>query len=78
MKKEQSSNSTPKIKYALAEKYDKENKDKRESSEVVGGVQVFLLVSVFRVFFFHETLDSQRSLFLQLQLHAGSDAIWTW
>jgi co-chaperonin GroES (HSP10) len=27
MKKEQSSNSTPKIKYALAEKYDKESKD---------------------------------------------------
>ena len=30
MKKEQSSNSTPKIKYALAEKYDKENKDKNQ------------------------------------------------
>ena len=33
MKKEQSSNSTPKVKYALAEKYDKENKDaKRQRS----------------------------------------------
>jgi len=30
MKKEQSSNSTPKIKYALAEKYDKENKEKND------------------------------------------------
>ena len=27
MKKEQSSNSTPKIKYALKEKYDEENKE---------------------------------------------------
>ena len=30
MKKEQSSNSTPKVKYALAEKYDKENKAKND------------------------------------------------
>ena len=30
MKKEQSSNSTPKVKYALAEKYEKENKDKNQ------------------------------------------------
>ena len=30
MKKEQSSNSTPKVKYALAEKYDKENKEKNK------------------------------------------------
>ena len=30
MKKEQSSNSTPKVKYALAEKYDQENKDKNQ------------------------------------------------
>ena len=30
MKKEQSSNSTPKIKYALAEKYDKENKEQNK------------------------------------------------
>ena len=29
-KKEQSSNSTPKVKYALAEKYDKENKEKNK------------------------------------------------
>ena len=30
MKKEQSSNSTPKIKYALAEKYEKENKEQND------------------------------------------------
>ena len=30
MKKEQSSNSTPKIKYALAEKYEKENKEENK------------------------------------------------
>ena len=30
MKKEQSSNSTPKVKYALAEKYDKENKEQNK------------------------------------------------
>ena len=30
MKKEQSSNSTPKVKYALAEKYDKENKEQND------------------------------------------------
>ncbi len=30
MKKEQSSNSTPKVKYALAEKYDEENKAKNK------------------------------------------------
>ena len=30
MKKAQSSNSTPKVKYALAEKYDKENKDQNK------------------------------------------------
>ncbi len=30
MKKEQSSNSTPKVKYALAEKYDEENKEKNK------------------------------------------------
>ena len=30
MKKEQSSNSTPKIKYALKEKYDEENKEKKQ------------------------------------------------
>ena len=30
MKKEQSSNSTPKIKYALKEKYDEENKEKNK------------------------------------------------
>ena len=30
MKKEQSSNSTPKVKYALAEKYDQENKEKNQ------------------------------------------------
>ena len=30
MKKEQSSNSTQKVKYALAEKYDQENKEKNQ------------------------------------------------
>ena len=30
MKKEQSSNSTPKVKYTLAEKYDKENKEQNK------------------------------------------------
>ena len=30
MKKEQSSNSTPKVKYALAEKYDQENREKNQ------------------------------------------------